>query len=225
MLAIAERLGIERPVVYSCMNDLGLRRRTASEANRIRMSRMTPKERQELAANAHAATRNFVRNERTRIRIAEGIQRSRKHIGAFEAEVGEYLTSQGVEVVSQMAWDGYNLDFFIPARRTAVEVYTSAYRPASISNTAKKTMKLLSAGVSVIDLWINRKTGEIASTAMLDELIACINVACPLPSGRGQYRVIRGQGDYDPISERYLDDLADVAVRYRSLDPGRQDTG
>ena len=70
---------------------------------------------------------------------------------------------------------------------------------------------------------------KIAKTSKLPWMIyhipgrAAVNMSLEsvrtLPTGLGQYRVIRGRGDLDPISQQYLDELADVAIRYRSLQP------
>lgn len=223
VLAIAQELGVDRTIIYSCMNDLRLRKRSASEANRIRMARMTADERRELAASAHATVRNSW-NTATRINHAKRAQELGLRVGAFESEVGEYLQSQGIEVVPQMAWKGYNVDFFVRDGRVAVEVYTSSYRPVGISKTARKTMQLLSAGISVVDLWINRRLGETASPAMLEQLVAFINIAGPLPTGIGQYRVIRGRGEIDPVSQIYLDEWATIAIRYARMKARRADT-
>ena len=217
---MATSLGVSRTVVVSCLRDMGLRPRTGREANLIRMAALTPGERRALARAANEKVRNTGRQEEVRHRAAVTRQRNRSHVGRFEPEVAEHLEAHGLELVPQYAWRRYNLDFFIPARRVAVEIHCSGLRPVFINTAAQKTMELLCAGISLAECWIQTSRSETASPTMLEQLVAFIDVARPLPSGLGEYRVIRGRGDVDPISQSYLDDMADVAVRYRRLQSG-----
>ena len=219
VLEMAARINKNRTFVVRCLHEIGVTPRSGSEANYLRMARLSATERRKLARNANAASRNEGKHRESLRATAK--RRQERHaaikIGEFEAEIGEHLASQGIEAIPQYAFDVNNIDFFIPSRRVAVEVYTSTQRPAQVSKAAKKTMQILCAGISLCDVWIRRAHGERPTPLMYENLIAFIQEARPLPSGLGAHRVIRGYGDIDPISESYLDELTDIAICYRAL--------
>ena len=219
VLQMAQELCEPRTTINLCLDELRLPARSGSEANLIRMAAMSFEEKKRLAAAANRKARNSGRSRDKMALAAKRRQNAPKatHIGAFESEIGEELAARGIVTIPQFAIDIYNIDLFVPSRMVAVEVYTSSYRPAQISHSAKKTMKLLCDGISVANIWINRQRNERPTPAMYDQLVAFINEARRLPTGLGQYRVIRGRGDLDPLSQLYLDELADVAIRYRAL--------
>ena len=172
------------------------------------------------AAN-NAVRKNGFSHDRE-VKLARLRQDRQTHVGKFEREIAKYLESQGIVTIPQFAWDRYNFDLFIPTNRIAVEIRFSKDRP--VIKLAVKTMELLCAGFHVVELWISETRKETASPEMLNQLISFINVARPLPSGLGQYRVIRGSGEIDTISQTYLDKFADIAIRYRSLQTSGQNT-
>ena len=149
VLAMSKTLGINRRVVSSCLGDLGLKPRTGSEANRIRLGRMTELERRQLASAANNKARNSGRQREAVIEMAKRRQESPQsiHIGKFEPEIILHLENNGIKVIPQFAFDIYNLDIFIPDRKTAVEVYTTTCRPVQRSHAAKKAMQILSSGI------------------------------------------------------------------------------
>ena len=220
---IAAKIGRSRMVVQNCLRDLGLPCRSRSTAMYLRMSGATPDYRKALARAANAAARNSPRTTEQRHRAALTAQRSLSRVGKYEEEIGKYLAAERFEIIPQFAWRRYNFDFYILNLRCAVEVITQGIRPVLIGKNAMKTMEVLSAGISVAEIWIQHGRGERPTPAMYDQLVAFLNIARPLPSGLGQYRVIRGDGSLDPRSQTDLNDLADIAIRYRSLQTGGKD--
>ena len=218
VLAMSDALGMTRRTIGVCLHELGLKPRTASEANVLRMARLSHRERRRLAAAANEKARTHAyafKSSRYRA-IQRQAGTSGVKVGKYERDIGEMLADAGIEAIPQWAIHVYNVDFFIPASRIAVEVYVSTARPVLSANTARKTMDLLCRGYCVLAVWFKSGgCGPVRETR--EQLVTQLNSLRPLPSGLGQYRVVRGYGDVDPVSPAYLDKFADVAVRYRSL--------
>ena len=90
VLHMANRLGVGRKKIMTCLDDLGLAPRTVSETNMLRFQRMTPEERKQLAAAAHKVSRRNGLAESQMRNNAKSNQATKRYIGEFEAEVAEY---------------------------------------------------------------------------------------------------------------------------------------
>ena len=103
----------------------------------------------------------------------------------------------------QVAVGPYNLDFVVFGD-VAVEVHSAKYNPATHPRLADRLVKLLDAGWSVGYLWGVGHAG-------CDDLIGWAQSVRGNVAGRGQYRVVRGDGEVVPVGRDEIDERASVA--------------
>lgn len=219
VIQISRQLSVGRGQINSCIADLGLDRRNGSEANLLRFARMTPEQRRELALSAHDKRANCVRSDAELTAEAIRKQHTMERVGILEADVAECLRSKHLECIPQFAWKRYNFDIMVG--HLAVEVHSGPMRPINTSGELRKTTEALSAGISMLYLWLrNRATfNDLA----IDEIVAFHKLTRRKPSPLGQYRVVRGDGKIDTASNDKLDEFAAIVARYHSLKTSRGD--
>ncbi len=84
-LALALAYNVNRWTITRRLREAGAERRDGSEANRLRMTKLTPKQRVELATPAHTARRGSVVSAETRERMRAGQQVRRKRARMMQA--------------------------------------------------------------------------------------------------------------------------------------------
>lgn len=124
VLAISRKMEVSRTVIVRAIRELGLPIRSGSEANKLRMARLTPEERQELSRAAHNAVRGMVRTDIDRETRAKGVQAKGK-LSDPEKKICRFLRSLGVEITPLMAVGRYNIDLACEPARIAIEVHGS----------------------------------------------------------------------------------------------------
>jgi very-short-patch-repair endonuclease len=157
-LAISRSLGIVRTVIRRRLIESGVHIRSGSEANIIRMSRLTPGERSVLAANAHAAVCGVPQSNKHRIKIAK--TREINQTGVFRTEriVADKLTELGFNVICQKAVGRYNLDVAITKPPIAVEIFGGmwhAHGPHA-ARFQKRFKYIINSGWTVVIIWVSR---------------------------------------------------------------------
>lgn len=217
---ISKKLGIGRGTVTKCLDDAGVNIRTASEATKIRLSKMTADERKELTKAPNKKRRMTRPPESWKINQALGKQKTRSKAGMFEGDLIKALKSRGFECVHQMAWRKYNFDIFI-GDDFAVEVHSSMSRPVHAAGDFKKSIEALGSGIHVCYFWVrpDRKVTEIA----VNQLISFYNITRRNPTPLGQYRVIRSNGEIDTVCNDYLNEIAAIASSYHRLNSSIED--
>jgi hypothetical protein len=196
VLQMARELGVQRRTIDIYLRRLGPEARSASEANRLRMARMTPEERRADAAAAHAARRTGGSRERDtftpgQIEKARVAERDLSYAQPDESLVAALYP----QFRRQVAVGPYNLDFLVG--NVAVEVHSSNTHPLYHPNLAHRTEQLLGAGFHVGYLWPYGERG-------CHDLIAWAQqVSLDVPLG-GQYRVVRGHGEVASVDEAQM---------------------
>lgn len=211
---IATQIGRDRNFVKSCQQDIGLKIRSGSEANKLRMAKATIQERRKMTEKAHIAKRRLIRSPESARKYALAKQRSPINVGMFELDFIKELNSSGFDCIHQKAWKSYNFDIGI-GDNFAVEIHTAACRPHNTSGDFIKIMDALSSGISLIYVWM-RPTRKITDVA-INEIISFHELTSSNPSTLGQYRVVRSNGEIDTVSNTYLDHIANIAATYHSL--------
>lgn len=193
VLAMANRYGVARNVVTRWLDDVGLPVRTASEAMKIRMAKLSPPERSALAEAAHAAVRGSTRTDAACQRVA--LTKERVQYGGTpspgESALCKWLSEQSIEHERQRAVGRYNIDVVIPAANIAVEILGGNWH-ASKPIHAIRTPYLLSQGWHVLFIWDQRRFP--LGRGAYDYLVTYAKETSGNPTAMRQYRVIRGDG-------------------------------
>jgi very-short-patch-repair endonuclease len=213
VLQMSREVGVSRPAIIRRLAKLGLEVRSGSEANRLRMARLSVAERRALAEAANEARRStrLVPTGQWHARnygIAQTRQRTLSPATPDEEKLLRLADTLGVQVTRQVAVGAYNLDFRIGS--VAVEVHSAAYHPLRLPRLAQRAVNLLSAGWSVAYLW---RWGDDGGQNILTW---AQQTSRDVPLG-GQYRVVRGDGEIVPFSRAELNERADMATTGRAL--------
>lgn len=217
VLAMATDLETSRPTIMRRLRELGLDPRSGSEANYIRMARLTQAERRDLAAAANASRRkpevNFGSRQANRMVAAINSAKSRtRTVGKGEAEMLDLLLGRGLTVECQLPVYGYNLDLAVAP--VAVEVWWAKSYPFRHGRTARRTIDLADLGWSTIFVWL---CWQLPTDDSADAVVAFIDeMRRNPPAVRQQYRVIRSDGDFVSGGAADLDNLALVPPSHHS---------
>jgi very-short-patch-repair endonuclease len=150
VLFMADKLGVSRIVVNRRLKELNLPRRGSSEANKLRMQRMTAEERLALSSAAHKAVRGRAKDRHFLIKRALGVQRVARQ-NSQEKAVQDTLREAGVPTVPALAVFKYNVDLGCPDAMIAIEVHCDWHTSArKASADAHKLQHLTTSGWFVV---------------------------------------------------------------------------
>lgn len=208
---LARRYGVDPLTIRKHLRRAGVETRDGSTANAVAWQRpgvreryvaaarayadsLTPEERHAIGMRAHPPGRIYTKNRHWReVNAAVREQRS-WIIGRGEAELGEWLGELGLEVVPQLPVEGYNLDF--GSFPLAVEVHTQSTHPLNARRPAyRRLVKLTDLGWNVVFVWMGQAHEDICRAAA-EDVVAFHERTHRDPSTPGQYRVIRGSGEF-----------------------------
>ena len=188
VLQLHKEYGIERNTVSDTLLRAGIQLRNGSEANFIRMSRMTEAERRDITKSANISVRGKKQASDLRTKITKGREIAKTHMGLGEELLTDLLTHSGFNCVQQSAFQRYNIDILVNDS-VAVELTTnSAGSVFTTSRTVEKIKDLTNAGINVLFISFNI---EQSLVKCLDDIISDINFLQSNPSSIGQYRVVR----------------------------------
>lgn len=192
-VSIAKYYGCAESLIGKRLADLGFPTApTRSEAMKIRLARMTAQERLALTKPAHDAVRGMKRTYADLRKRALGNERAGKVRGRAETTLYKMLIEKRVNATPQKAIGKYNVDFAIGT--VAVEIFGRAKKDEALAILPKRIKYILNSGWTLVVVWANDRC-PISNTAA-DYIISLSEHAGRDPSLRGQYRVIRGNGDF-----------------------------
>lgn len=200
-LALAKWFGVSRNVIRRRILQAGIQPRTGSQANVIRMAKMTVSERKALTIASHQATRGIPKSIESKIKRSRTVESQGLHISFIEHALASMLRGKGIHnFVLQKAIGIYNVDLAIEEPRLAVEVFggnwhTSQYH---ISLHNRRIPYILNEGWSMLIIWVNA-TRYPLSIAAADYIITYLQELSFNKSCGRQYRVIRGNGQPMPF--------------------------
>lgn len=152
-IQIAERFNVSPGSIWVLFRKLGIPMRSVSEAKKLTMSRLTPEEREQGIAKAHASIRGRPKTPEFLHRRAEGIQRANK-LSAHEAEVVRLLKEQGFSPVPLYAVDKYNIDIAFPNLMLGFEITAGGWHstPRKVKADGMKARVLKDLGWTIVNL-------------------------------------------------------------------------
>ena len=191
--AIANKLGFtDRTVIYSCLADAGMVGRSRSEAMFQRMANASPEERKSLVAAANRAAKGREVSAADLADRAFTKSQTLSKVGRLEAEFAAMLHRRKIKCVPQFPIDAYNID--IMAWPVAVEIHVNCSNPMKIAYVRNRVKNLTNLGVHIAYVWIGFNLTLTQDAA--DDIVAFREQVKRLPPGTGQYRVIRGSGQF-----------------------------
>jgi len=191
-IACSRKYGITRAGVRCRIISAGIIPRSGSEANIIRMGKLSKDEKLALTKSAH----DSVRGKKASKKSMEKISKTRHEqpwdhlVGRGEKEFIDELNNRKISFEWQYPIGGYNIDFLFGS--VAVELRCETCDPLKREPQRKKIEYLLSRNFSVIYILFTRTDEFIGN---LDKIISEINLVCGLPFATGQYRMIRCYAD------------------------------
>lgn len=206
-LSIANRYGVNRWTIARILRISNVQRRNGSEANFLRMARLTPEERLALAANAHIAATGRTRTFREKCQHALTKYVNQDGISEYETLLAGWLREEGIVVWQQFPVGPYNLDIALHASAIAVEVYGGKWH-AHGSHAARhpqRTKYLLNHGWSVLIIWVDTDRYPL-DRAVCENILTFADELRSNPALGRQYRVILGNGQGAPALSSNLND-------------------
>jgi very-short-patch-repair endonuclease len=194
VLTMSRRYGVSRGVVRRWLEEAGAEPRSSSDANRIRMAKLTADERRANTTAANTAIRRMpARPDDWQESIARG--RERVEYGGRTSPGTEYLSSKlterEIDHVREKAIGRYNVDIAISSANVAVEVLGGNWHGSKPIH-ARRTPYILNEGWHLLFIW-DVKRCQVDAGA-LDYLITYLEFTSRNPTAGREYRVIRGDG-------------------------------
>lgn len=212
LFALAKSYGISRTALFRWLEVAGVERRSYSDAQRIKASKMTSAERSAQAKAAHDAARGRTVPFMEKVRRAfdkewkafnGGVEYSR-----LEALMDKWLTDRDVKHVFQKSIGPYNVDFYTFSG-VAVEVLGGSWHGSKARRIkeAERAKYILDLGLNMVFVWSTTNAAMVEACA--DEIVSIVDFSRRNPSVRGKYWVIRGDGKViaacrDDMDERAL---------------------
>lgn len=182
-LSIAKRTGLTRIVIRRRLVEAGVDTRDGSEANKLRMARLSTEERKALASKAHDAVRGKARSEEELARRADARTRL---IGFGEPELIYAIHAAGMSAEGQMPCGRYNID--VTTGNVAVEVCAAETRRLSDPKFRKRIEYIRDAGYTVVLIFFRELPFLIAN---MDQVVAFLDGLRRHPATSSKHWVVR----------------------------------
>ncbi len=184
-LAVSKKYGIERNTIRAHLLRNGIKPRNGSEANIIRMSRLSIDDRKKLTDKAHIAVRGTKNSIEHGRKIAKSREIGKNNLGFCEEFLAQIFADNGIKCIHQAAIETYNIDILVGS--IAVELRCETNNPLNRTQQRKKIEYLLDAGYHVFYILFKRKRAIELCT---ENIISDIRIIQNLPPVTAQYRVV-----------------------------------
>lgn len=204
VLAMSKHFGASRGTIRERLQDLGLKLRSGSEANSLRMAKLTSQQRKALASKANEATRGRVRSEAELIKAAESRFKRFAADGAFvspyQRDLAKALAQRGVEFAVELPVGPYNLDIAITGSSVAVELHGGGWHRYGThwERRNKRIEYLLSRGWALVEIWkcdYRGSSGFWNADGIADKLIFLAEGYSRDPAAVCKHWMLRGDGE------------------------------
>lgn len=220
---VAERFGVQRSTIMTLLRKHGIAPRSRRDAMLLRMAQATPEERLRLTEAAHAAVRGRRVPEDARINMAKGRERTKAHASPDAIALAEWI-SLACSVTLEKAVGPYNVDIAFDELSVAVEIQGGQWHSHGRhgARLAERREYLLSRGWHLVEIWRFGYFRHFPMQAMAHQLIAMAQGFRLDPSGRGEHRMIRGDGEALAALKSYGYDVPPVyGSEHRCEETGR----
>jgi len=205
--SMAKNLSVSRTVIVRRLKELGLSIRSGSDANKLRMSRLSVSEKLALTSAAHDAVRGVSQSEEHRRKIAHCIESK----GLFDSICEEKFSDMlGVPCTPQKAIGRYNVDIALDEFPIAVEIFGGHWH--TTGHHARRFRKrfdfIINSGWIPVIIWVT-KDYPVGIEAAKYVISLAEALSAGKPVGR-QEHVIRGDGNVTAVGKSNLDYRATV---------------
>lgn len=208
-LALARHYAVSRPTIRKRLIEGGATLRDMSAAQRLKMARMTPEQRQAQSAAAHAAVRGSTVGWERKCKSARTRQERQTHVSPAELALQCWLQQRGIVSVPQLAIGPYNAD--LATGPVIVEIFGGGWHATGDHRhrTAERYRYIFDQGFSAVIVWVNARHHPLR-VAAADYIASYLEIARRNPPARGEYRVIWGDGQDVTPACLDLDNIARV---------------
>lgn len=200
--SLSKQFNVNRGVIKNLLLSNNIERRDCEKALVNRMNMLSDSEKKALVKNAQIARRSHPTTQSELINRAIGMQKFNCRVGEFEIETLERLKYDGHNPIHQQAFGRFNFD--IAVGNVAVEIYINTCNPLGRKHHIPKIVEVAHSNWNIIFVWINPRN-KIFSDCAYNEIVKFIEFSASNPSFIGQYRVIRGTGEFYAASRDYFD--------------------
>lgn len=228
--SLSKSYGVSRGVIRRILTENGVQPRSGSEAQTIRMERLSAEERIALAAAAHAAVRGSKQTIEHREAAARTNGNRLNNVSITEMTIANWLRDHGRDVSQQTPVGPYNCD--ITFSRVAVEVYGGNWHFSGRhqARAQERIRHFFDRGWHFVIVLVGPDFPLLPT--ITDYLITFAEEARRNPSSVRQYRMVGGDGellasadsDADQVPHEYpFRRTRDAKGRYRraSWETGR----
>lgn len=206
---LAVQFGVGRPTIIRRLQSRDIQPRGSSEAERLKWQRIIdPQARKAQVSGAHEARRGQVDAPEVKARRAATWFRKQQHIWPAETQLAEALRTVGVCVDLAKNIGPYNVDLALNGKLIAVEIDSHPVRDRGAGPRLDRLEYLLNQGWSV--LLIYTKSVPLTFPGVTQKVLTYLQTTSLNESGRGQYGVIRGDGEATAIPGLNLHSLPAV---------------
>lgn len=200
VLYMSKELGVCRGAITKRLSQIGLKVRSGSEANLIRMAKLSKAERLALASAAHAAVRGRPQSHADLCKRAISREQSARVASKYEMRIMSWLRDAGIQFTPQKAIGPYNVDIAISESCIAVEVFGGNWHATGLhaARYRERTDYLLSCGWLPFIIWVRKR---LIDWRCVEQIIALHQIGCSNETKWTQEHVIRSDGKTTPIAE------------------------
>lgn len=216
---IARSLGYTRRLIERVLEEHGVRLRSATETNRLSMSKRTPEENRRNTEAAHEAVRGSRRSLQDLRKRALMVER---HSGAeeprsqLERKFFQLARESGLRLIPQKSIKIYNVDFLIEGTPIAVEILSAGgyriHNPEFAKGFNQRTEDLLDLGYCLIMIWATDCLASQRRWRVTPIERGCVEKAISLtdifrldPTRLREQYVILGNGKPTALASNYFD--------------------
>lgn len=203
--AIAKHFNVARDVITRRLKEIGLPIRSGSEANLIRMAKLSDQERKQLTMQSHIAARGRHRSLEERCKMA-ATNEIRVKPTRIERKAGHMLFTQGIwDVIYQKAIGPYNIDIALTEFPIAVEIFGGSWHSSGTAagRFRQRFDHIIDAGWIPVIVWVTRDYPfEIGAANYIVSLTQILRKGKSIRRGE---HVIRGDGKPSGMGKDNLD--------------------
>ncbi len=190
---LASRFGVSRTTVRRRLERLGVTVRGRAEMARIVPTRRSPESVANIVAALVGRTRGVPWTQERGERRARTRQERRTNAGPGDLILEEWLADAGIATVLQKAIGPYNCD--LAADSIAVEILGGNWHGSGehLVRYPDRCRYILNLGWNMLLIWNNAYSPMVPSVTKY--VISMLEETRSDPSVRGEYRVVRGNGE------------------------------